>query len=57
MKTVSISMYIICGILCLFVALSRRVGALEISIITINAIEQIFVIHARWILPGELGEG
>ena len=32
---ISISMYIMCGILCLFSALSRRVGALQISIIII----------------------
>jgi len=44
-------------VICLFVALNRRVGTLEISIITINAIEQVFVIHARWILPRELGGG
>ena len=33
---ISISMYIMCVILCLFGALSRRVGALQISIIIIN---------------------
>ena len=32
---ISISMYIMCVILCLFSALSRRVGTLQISIIII----------------------
>ena len=32
---ISISMYVTCVILCLFSALSRRVGALQISIIII----------------------
>ena len=34
---ISISMYIMCVILCLFSALSHRVGALQISIIIINS--------------------
>ena len=34
-ENISISMNIMCVILCLFSALSRRVGALQISIITI----------------------
>ena len=34
-NNISISMYIMCIILCLFSALSRRVGALQISVIII----------------------
>ena len=33
--TLSVSMYIMCVILCLFIALSRKVGALRVSIIII----------------------
>ena len=36
---ISISMYIMCVILCLFSALRRRVGALQISIIIIIIIK------------------
>ena len=38
---ISISMYIMCVILCLFSALSRRVGALQISIIIITIIHRV----------------
>ena len=44
---ISISMYIMCVILCLFSVLSRRVGALQISIIDVNVCLNMTVCHAQ----------
>ena len=42
-QNISISMYIMCVILCLFSTLSCRVGALQISIIIIGQMEMISI--------------
>ena len=39
---IPMSMYIMCVILCLFSALSRRIGALQISIIIIHLVDWTF---------------
>ena len=40
-ENISVSMYIMCVTLCFFSALSRRVGALQISIIIINIVSEL----------------